>query len=241
MMKAIKSDQVNMLQVLIENAALGKQIDLHAKPVRETVQLERDGQEITTVILSMEYSGTLDDKPFKFKKNYSFADDAPQYALECLLIANNRLQMDYERLKDAGIEIDRDFFNLQNCFMGLPGDASVKSPALRLQDFVHLSRAGVPVSVNASLSRPVIVSRHEGVKKKGFGCIAAFSFTTGTEQATIEKLYGIGGYDDAKGDREDIVEVADKRLERDCERLRSAGIKVGKLSFPHIYERIFDK
>lgn len=240
-METIKSDQINMLQVLIENAPLGKKIELHATPVRETVQLERDGQEINTVILSMEYSGKLEGGPFKFRKNYSFTNDAPQYALECLLIANNRLQMDYERIEEAGIKIDRDFFNLQNCLMGLPGDASVISPSLRLQDFIHLSRAGVPISVEISLSRPVIVSQEEGVKKKGFGCIAAFSFTTGREKTIIEKLYGIGGYEDAKGDREDIVEVADKRLERDCERLRSAGIHVGKLSFPHIYERIFDK
>ena len=70
-MTTFKSDTINMLDVLIENAALGKRIDLHSKPVREVVQLERDGLEVNTVILSMRYSGKMDEEPFEFTKSYS--------------------------------------------------------------------------------------------------------------------------------------------------------------------------
>ena len=237
----IKSDNVAMLEVLIVEAALGKNISLEAKPVREVVQAERDGEYINTVILSIEYSGAIKDKPFRFRKAYSFGDDAPEDALECLLIANNRLQVDYERLKRVGIEIDTEFFNFQNCSIGLPGDVSPTRQAHRLEDFIQLARAGIPVSVDISLKRPVIVLEEGGAKKKGFGCIATFDFTVGTNKTNVEKLYGLGSYDDAKGDGADIVEVANRRLDRDCERLRSSGMRVDKLSFLHIWEKVYDR
>lgn len=233
-----------MLETLIEKLSLTKKINLEAKPVREVVKLERDGQHVDTLILSMEYSGTVDDKPFKFKKNYSsFTEDSPQYALECLLIANNRLQMDYDRLEEAEIVLKEIFFNFQNSFMGLTGDATIKRkrPILRIQDFIQLSRTGFPVSVDVNLSRPAITLKKEEIEKKGFGFVANFIFKSGNEQTNIEKLYGLGPYDDAKRDQEDIVGVSNKRLERDCERLRSAGMEVDQLSFLPIWERVYSR
>jgi hypothetical protein len=237
-----KAYEIKMLEELMIKAGSGKRIDLHAKPVREIVQLERDGKYSETVILSIEYSGRVDDKAFKFKKSYSFADDAPQDALECLLIANSRLQVDLERLRKSGIQADAEFFNFRNCLMDLPDVVSMESPDMRLQGFINLARAGVPVSVDVTLERPPMVLTQEGVKKKGFGCIATFTFIKGSEKTTIEKLYDIGSYDDAqKEDPVDIVEVANRRLERDCERLRDAGMTVDKLSFLHIWERVYSR
>lgn len=226
-----KSEEIRMLEVLIDNAASGKAVDLNAKPVREVVKLEREGHEVDTVILSMEYSGISDGKPFMFKKNYSFAEDDSQYALECLLIANNRLQIDHDRLKEAGINVKGELFTLQNSFFGLSGDASAKRPALRLQDFIHLSRAGISVIVDVALKRPATIFRQEGVEKRGFGSLSAFVFTVGEEKTSIEKLNSVGSYEDTKGYQAEIRDMANKRLERDCERLRRAGMKVAKLEF----------
>jgi len=72
------------------------------------------------------------------KRIYSFADDDAQYALDSLLIANNRLQMDYDRLKDAGIAVEHELFAFHNSFIGLTGDASVKKPRLETTKFHSL-------------------------------------------------------------------------------------------------------
>ena len=225
------TSKINMLEALIEEAASGKKVDLVGKPARKVVRFEREGRQVDTVILSMEYSGAVDGKPFAFKKDYSFADDEAQYALDCLLIANNRLQMDYDRLKDAGIAIEHDLFTFQNSFIGLNGDASVKSPAMRLQNFIHFAQTGIPISVDVQLKRPSIIVKQEDGERKGFGLVAAFTFSTGWEKTTIEKLYGTGSYDDPKKYLEELKKVANKRLERDCERLRRAGIKVDQIAF----------
>jgi len=230
-MANIKSGEVKMLEELIKSAASGDNVEINAKPISEVFKLGHNGQRIDTVILSMEYTGTVAGNPFKFIKNYSFTDDEARYALECLLIANNRLQMDYERLNKGGISIKEEFFTFQNSFIGLPGDASVRTPALRLQNFIHLSRVGVPVSVNIELKHPDVFSNQEGTERKRFGCIAAFVFTTVEGKTTIEKLYNIGSYDDSKENQAEIKATANKRLERDCERLRLGGIKVNQLSF----------
>jgi hypothetical protein len=226
-----KPEQFKMLANLIDEAAKGKKIALNTKPIREVIRLKQEGQDIDSVILSMEYSGTVNGDPFAFKKEYSFAYDEAEYALESLLIANNRLQMDYERLKEAGIVVKGEFFSFQNSFLGLPGDASLKKPALRLQDFIQLMRAGGPVSVGVTLKCPDMIVRQANGEKKGFGRMVAFEFTTGESKTTIEKLYNIGCYDDTAEAQAETKEVANKRLARDCERLRSAGMKVDELAF----------
>jgi len=231
MMASTPAQKVNMLAVLIDEAASGKKVVLNTKFVREVIKIEREGQPADTIILSVEYSGTVDGNPFDFKKNYSFTEDEVDYALECLLIANNRLQMDYDRIKGAGIAVKEDFFTLENSFMDLSGDASLKKPAVRLQDFIHLSLAGVSVKVEVTLKYPDLALKQEGLEKKGFACMASFSLTTKGGRTTVEKLYGVGSYDDTKGYQEEIKAVASKRLERDSERLRRAGMKVDRLTF----------
>ena len=226
-----KSEGVKMLASLIDDAASGKNVELSAKPTREVVRLRRENQDVDTLFLSIEYSGTVDGKPFTFKKNYSFAEDEAQYALECLLVANNRLQMDYKRLHDAGIAGKETFFTFQNSFLGLPGGVSTRKPVLRLQDFIHLSRVGASVSVDVVPKIQEIVLMHENVEKKGFACITIFTFAIGEEKTTIEKLYTLGSFEDKKEYQAEIREVANKRLERDCERLRREGITVAKSSF----------
>ena len=226
-----KSEGVRMLAALIDDAAAGKKVELSAKPMREVVRLRRENQDVDTLFLFIEYSGTIEGKPFTFKKNYSFAEDDVQYAVECLLVANNRLQMDYERLQEAGITVKEIFFTFQNSFLGLSGDLSTRKPVLRLQDFIHLSRAGASVSVDVIPEIQDIVLMHANVKKKGFACITVFSFAIGEEKTKIEKLYTLGSFEDKKEYQAEIREVANKRLERDCERLRREGITVAKGSF----------
>ena len=225
------SEEVKMLEGLIEAAASGKKVEIEGKPDRKVVRLEREGRQVDSVILSMAYSGTVDGKAFAFKKDYSFADDDAQYALDCLLIANNRLQVDYDRLKEAGIQIEHDLFTFQNSFIGLKGDASVRTPALRLQNFIHFAQTGIPITVAVSVKRPTIIVKQDGGERKGFGLVASFVFTTGWEKTTIEKIYATGSYDDTKKYQEELKEVANRRLERDCERLRRAGIKVDPIAF----------
>ena len=224
-------DEITMLAELIDCALAGKKVVLNAKPMREIVKIERDGKEIDTVIVSMEYSGTVDSEPFKFKKEYSHATDETEYALDCLLIANNRLQIDHDRLKDGGVEVNREFFTYQNTFLGLPGIASQKRPALRLQTFINLTRTGIPVSVDVGLKRPDVVIKEEEGETKGFAYVADFVFTTEEGKTTVEKFYGQALYSDTENKQSGVKEVANKRLERDLERLRRVGIEAEEAAF----------
>jgi hypothetical protein len=220
-----------MLAELINDAVKGKKVSLKTKFLSEVITIPRDGLSVDTNVLSVEYSGRVDGKPFKIKKNYLFAEDNIRHPLECTLIANNRLQLDYNRLKKAGIKVKENFFTLENSFGNQPVEPPIKRPALRLQDFIQLSRAGLPVSVELTLKFPDLILKQDGLEKKGFACVAQFTFKTNEGQTSIEKLYGFGSYDDTKGYQTEVKGVATKRLERDCERLRRAGMKVNKLRF----------
>lgn len=221
-----QSKEIIMLAELIDCAAAGKNVKLNTKPVRNDIQLERDGEKVEIIILSMEYTGTVDDKPFAFKKEYSHFYDLTEYCLDCLIVANNRLQIDYDRLEDGGVEVKKEFFTFQNIFLGLPGLASARRPALRLETLINLARAGIPVSVKVTLKRPDILVKEEDMEKRGFVHVAEFVFATEEGTTTIEKLYGQGSYDDTEERKARIIEVTSKRLARDFERLRRVGIKV---------------
>lgn len=229
-----ESREITMLTELIDYAIGGKNVQLNAKPSRDIVTLKAEGKDIATIVISMEYSGMVNDKPFVFKKEYSHAYDETEHAFDSLLIANNRLQIDYDRLKDGGIEVKREFFTFQNTFLGLPGLASAKRPALRLETFINLARAGIPVSVEVILKRPDILAKAEDIDKRGFAYMADFVFTTEEGETTIEKLYDQGLQDDTEERKTRIREVANKRLERDFERLRHVGMKVKTRAFQEI-------
>ncbi len=230
-MVSAQSHSVNMLAELINNAVKGQKLTIKTKFVSEIITIQRNGRPVDTNVLSVEYNGHMEGKPFKFKKNYLFAEDSVRHPLECILIANNRLQLDYNRLKKAGIKIKEDFFTLENSFGKLPVDAPITRPALRLQDFIQLCRAGVQVLVELNLKYPDLVLKQDGLEKRGFACVAEFTFTTDQGRTNLEKLYGFGSYDDPKGYQTEVKVVATKRLERDCERLRRAGMKVIKVRF----------
>jgi hypothetical protein len=230
-METQKSKEITMLDELISYALMEMNVVLNTKPMREIVKFEHDGKEIETIIISMEYSGTVDAKPFKFKKEYSHTYDETEYALDCILIANNRLQVDYDRLRQGGIEVKGEFFTFQNTFFGLPGIASERRPALRLEAFINLARSGIPVSVDVVLKRPDVLVKEEEGEKKGFAYVADFVFTTDEGKTTIEKLYDQALYDDTEEQRARVKEVANKRLERDFERLRRVGIEVKAATF----------
>jgi hypothetical protein len=231
MEKNIKTPEIKMLAVLIESAVEGKKIELKASPKREIIRIRQDGQDVDSVVLSMEFSGKVDGKPFVFIKNYSFVDDEVQFALDCLLAANNRLQMDYERLEESGIKVKEVYFTFQNSFVGLPSGITNRRPVLRLQDFIHLARVGTKVSVEVEANSQDIYLRHDKDQRKGFACIGKFIFTTEKEKTTIEKIYAIGSFDDPKEYQEEIKNVANKRLERDRDRLERSGIKVNEAAF----------
>lgn len=230
-METQESKEITMLAELIDYAIAGKNVVLNANPMREIAKFEHDGKEIETIIISMEYSGTVDAEPFKFRKEYSHTYDETEYALDCILIANNRLQVDYDRLRQGGVEVKGEFFTFQNTFFGLPGIASERRPALRLEAFINLARSGMPVSVDVVLKRPDVVVKEEEGEKKGFAYVADFVFTTAEGKTTIEKLYDRALHDDTEERRARVKEVANKRLGRDFERLRRVGIEVKAAAF----------
>lgn len=226
-----KTQPVLMLADLIREASAGKKIVLKTRFINEVIPVKREKLWIETNVLSVEYSGKIEGKPFKIKKNYLFSEDAVRNSLECLLIANNRLQMDYARLKKAGLAVPEEFFTFENTKIKPRPNGSTSRPAYRLQDFILLSRAGVPVSVTLTLKFPELVLNQEGREKKGIAYVAEYAFQTAEGKTKVEKLYGLASDEEPKVHQSEVKAVANKRLERDCERLRRAGIRVKKFLF----------
>jgi hypothetical protein len=230
-MTASKTQPFQMLADVIREAAAGKKVTLKTRFLSEVVPVEKDGKRVDTNVLSVEYSGRVDGTPFTIIKNYLFSEDAVRHPLECLVIANNRLQMDYARLKKAGIPVKEEFFTFENAQIKGTPPGPIQRTSYRLQDFILLSRAGVPVTFSLTLKYPELVLKQGEGERKGFACMGEFEFQTAEGTTRVEKLYAIGSYDEPKGYQNEVKAVATKRLERDLDRLRRAGIKVGKTRF----------
>ncbi len=234
--------EIIMLEELILYASYGKSIEIEANPHIEAAEIDFDDRRFDVSILLTEFSGLVDGNPFRFVKSYSFTDETQQEALDSIITANSRLQGDYDRLEKVGISIEKQFFSFVDNFMNITMLTFVMDiPKLRLQRFVDLSYAGISVPVHVELKRPGLLIKKEDEVKKGYGCLASFSSGAGNKTMTIDKLYGIGCYDDTKRKVPvDIIEAADKRLERDCERLRNAGLKIVAPSFWYVWKKAAD-
>lgn len=230
-MEKTTHEEITMLQDLINLAKAGKRVGLKATPVRDKVRFEQKGGHRETIILSMEYSGTADGNPFSFKKSYAFAEEDPRQALLWVLIANSRVKMDHERLREVGIQVRAESFTFNDAFMDFPGGLRSENPPLRLQNFVDLAGKGGSLSVEIVLKTPSMTLQQDNMEKEGFGCVASFVFTTRDGLSTVEKLYALASYNDTKEFQSAVKRIATTRLERDCERLRQAGMKCENKAF----------
>jgi len=119
MVEATETGQLSRLEDFIELARGGKRVkcdmELRKQSLAQRVHPEETPDmtdEIETYLLIGDYTFDMDKQSHKVSKVYMFAteEESLNAARVNKSIANSRLQMDYERLKGAGVTFKEKFF-----------------------------------------------------------------------------------------------------------------------------------
>ena len=99
------------------------------------------------------YNGTVDDKAYSFRKCY--ARGCPHnlcpHVSQAVMIANRYLQRDYHKLEQAGIEIERSLFTLEEMTVKFDGYQEEHGPVLAIHDYINIAGEGTDVTVAVEL------------------------------------------------------------------------------------------
>ncbi|MCW3978073.1 MAG: hypothetical protein NWE77_09085 [Candidatus Bathyarchaeota archaeon] len=116
-MTSIKSEIPIRLEDLISWANEGKEIkaavELSKQPIVEVVLVEAGYPEPTPAyLLNADYTFDVDGKPYKVSKAYLRGSGAESVQVSAANrnITNARLKMDYDRLTQAGIDLEKKYF-----------------------------------------------------------------------------------------------------------------------------------
>ena len=113
--------------------------------------------EFQAYIFLCKYSGTLNSKPFTFRKCYARGcpNNLCPHVSQAVMIANRYLQRDYKKLLDAGIELEEKFFSLEEMLVKYediePEKDKVTGGILTIHDYINIAKEGNQVDVGIDL------------------------------------------------------------------------------------------
>ena len=99
------------------------------------------------------YRGEVDGKAYEFRKCY--ARGCPHnlcpHVSQAVMIANRYLQRDYHKLEQAGIELEKPLFTLEEMTVKFDGYQEEHGPVLAIHDYIHIAREGSGTAVDIKL------------------------------------------------------------------------------------------
>jgi len=122
-------------------------------------------------------------------------------------------------------------FPLEDFFVGSSPDYMVQRPMPTLEDFIYLSSTGVDIEVEARLHRYLKIDSVNKDENWEFCYIGVFWMSYPNGEAKVEKIYSQGFDDAPKKAKDKKLEIANKRLMVDIDRLQKAGITVKEVKF----------
>jgi PAS domain-containing protein len=111
------------------------------------------GNPFQAYIFLCRYNGTVNDKAYSFRKCY--ARGCPHnrcpHVSQAVMIANRYLQRDYYKLEQAGIEVEKSLFTLEEMTVKFYGYQEEHGPILAIHDYINIAGEGTDVKVDLVL------------------------------------------------------------------------------------------
>lgn len=218
---------------LIERHRAGATIVFHTTFDILPVDFDHRSHPFKAYIFLCQYSGTIDDHEFSFRKCY--ARGCPHnlcpHVSQAVLIANRYLQRDYHRLEAAGIAVEKKLFSLEKMVLSFDRQEDTGDSAMALPDYVQLAREGRDVSIRPSLEFVSAVEHFDRFETKTMFLMADFAVTCEKKTIHLERCLACYPVDKAAEERSAKIELANARLKLLYEEVESAGGRIDKPFF----------
>ncbi|MBL0716316.1 MAG: hypothetical protein JJV98_21765 [Desulfosarcina sp.] len=174
------------------------------------------------------YAGDIDGRAYEFRKCYARGcpNNLCPHVSQAVMIANRYLQRDYRRMQDAGIEIEKNLFTLDDMMVKFDNAHEAYGSVMALHDYINLAREGNDVSVEIKLEYVPAVEHFAGHKTAQIFLMADFGITCLGKTSHIERC--LACYPEEKEDKSEKMKIANERLKLLYEEFERASMKFGQ-------------
>lgn len=179
------------------------------------------------------FNGTANGKEYAFRKCYSrgCSHNLCPHVSQAVMIANRYLQRDYHRLEQAGIQVDKRLFTLDEMMVKFEISHEKSAQAMTIHDFIALVKEGEGVSVEPILEPVSAVEHFANQQSRMIFLMAEFRVNCRGKNTRYERCLACYPADAEHAEKMEKNATANQRLKLLYEELEKAGIRYEKRYF----------
>ena len=179
------------------------------------------------------YKGEIDDRAFAFRKCYARGcpSNLCPHVSQAVMIANRYLQRDYHKLHQAGIQLDRHLFTLEEMTNKFEGYQEDHSPILAIHDYINIAKEGNDVRVKVDLELVPAAEHFANFENQMVFLMVDFTVTCLGKTNHYERCLACYPVENEAEERDKNTAVANERLKLLYAEFDEAGISYTKHFF----------
>jgi hypothetical protein len=160
------------------------------------------------------YEGEVDDRAYAFRKCYARGcpNNLCPHVSQAVMIANRYLQRDYHKLNQAGIQLDRRLFTLEEMTNKFEGYQEEHGPILAIHDYITIAKEGNDVSVDIALDLVPAAEHFANFENQMFFLMVDFTISCLGKSSHYERCLACYPMENEKQEHDEKIAVANERL-----------------------------
>ena len=179
------------------------------------------------------YAGTVDDRPFSFRKCYARGcpNNLCPHVSQAVMIANRYLQRDYHKLEQTGIQLKRVLFTLEDMTLKFEGYQETYGPILAIHDYINIAKEGNPAKVTVALESVPGVEHFVNHNHPMIFLMVDFSIHCLGKSSRYERCLACYHQQRQNQERRGKIETANARLALLYKEFDTAGVEYNRVFF----------
>jgi len=173
------------------------------------------------------YTGAIDGEAYEFRKCYARGcpENLCPHVSQAVMVANRYLQKDYRKLEQAGIEIERHLFSLEDMTVKFDGYQKEHDATLVIHDYINIAKEGNEVSVEVELEYVPGVEHFVGYDNEMTFIMAGFTITWLGKKHHYERCLACYQTEREKEEKQYRIDIGNERLKILYDEFDQASIK----------------
>lgn len=173
------------------------------------------------------FRGRIDAADYEFRKCYARGcpDNLCTHVSQAVMVANWYLQKDYRKLEQAGIEIEKRLFSLEDMTVKFDGYHKNHDPTLVIHDYINIAKEGNDVSIVVNLEYVPGVEHFVGYDNEMTFLMGAFTISCLDRTHRYERCLACYQTEREKEEKQHRINIANERLKILYAEFEQASIK----------------
>jgi hypothetical protein len=179
------------------------------------------------------FTGSINSHDYMFRKCYARGcpNNLCPHVSQAIMIANRYLQRDYKRLTDAGVQVEKRLFTLEDMVVKFDEMKEERGPLLAIHDYINIAKEGNEVAVEIDLEYVPGVEHFAYYKNKQVFLLVDFKITILDKIYHYERCMACYEADREEEEKALKIDVANKRLKLLYDEFDQASIKYERRFF----------